>query len=405
MSSMHIPQDTPIALYFIGDVGKNDRERVTKWVKAGILSKNLEDIQETLEAIEKYQSTNSRKKLNGEETSRNNSRGQYLSTVSNTLGKIMKNWEDKDRPIDVTVPQHETLVTALKSREDCQKLHTLYDDEAKRLRNQRKTEKAKGNSAPRENDHDWEILCAEVAKHLKDMCDFFNSPEVPENRRTEVRDAIVTACKTMMPNTRTAWATVKVRNINERNDNYISFSQEEYGDTVVIWNYRKGGGTDFNRKRYNQIIPKQLADILKRYVDVFHQRYYVYQDYLFPFSVETTYSKDTDNKKKGDPKTPEEIMESRKKAFAAAVVNVNKKLIGKTLGESDMRRIQITHMGMPKTKFELGRLAIQFHHIGDEHLGYFRHMHKRGRTEDEADSSAGKKQKQGGEGGQHVPHD
>ncbi|KAJ3028970.1 hypothetical protein HDV00_009891 [Rhizophlyctis rosea] len=393
MSFMHIPQETLVRLYYDGEVGKADRDRAIRYLNAGILSMDLEKLADVKAAIARFH------KVTEFNTSTNNTVGQYLGSVSNTLGKIFAKWEQP--PAGVTPEQHEKLQKALRSPDACKKLKDDYVAESKRLRKPRQEVRENGDSAPREKHHDWEDIVEKEKNHTGNMMEYLLNAEVPPKRVTEIRNAVMLAATTRMENTRAAWATVKVRNFDPQVDNYILFSEEAYGDSVVVWNDRKGGGGN-NHKRYIQTVPKDLADLVYRYACELHSN----QDFLFPIDVKGVYMS---GEKKGQSKPPKEILKDRQKQFADAIRDLTKKLLGTSIGESDMRRIQITHMGLPDTHADLERLAVRFHHSADEHRKYFRKAHKRPATEETdepADEPAGrlqahessKKQRTDGEG-------
>lgn len=377
MATFHIPENTIIEHYYDGQTGKTDCARCTQWLNAGILSRNLEDVADIKKRICEF------KKIKESTISTDNTLGQYLASISNTLGKICRKWEHP--PANVTSEEHAKLTGALHSVDKLNEVKQLYINESRRLREGREEARANGESAPREKHHDWEDIKNKEAIHTRDMCEYFLSSEVPMKARTNVKNAIILATNTRMENTRSAWATVKVRNFDVDNDNYISFSEEEYGDNVVVWNVRKGGGAE-NRKRYNQIIPKDLADILKRYIAVFHEKWYKHQDFLFPFEVSLVHTKDTKFGKKGELKTPQQIMDKRQEAFGLAILAVNKQILGVNIGISDMRRIKITYMGLPTTQAAIERLALKFHHSLTEHMAYFRKAHEKRPAEDDSDA-------------------
>jgi hypothetical protein len=363
---LHIPQETKIGLYFKAGEGKLDRPRVETYLEVGILSQDLEQIADIKEAIRLYH----------DKALSDNTIGQYVGSISNLLGKIRDRWHNP--PEGVNPEEHKRLTDALVSFDRCKELAQRYATEGARMRKPADTRRKEGESGPREKHHDWDDIKQKEAAHTREMSELLLNRNIKATERTKVRNGYIFASLVRMENTRSGLATVKVRNIDLAVDNYISFSEEEYGDSIVVWNSRKHDQRT-NSKRYNQILPKDLADILKRYVDELHTRFHMDQDYLFPFDVSPVYVKDDPKKghKKGDPKPPNEIMDARKSQFVKIIPSLTKDLLGASIGESDMRRIQVTYMGLPDTEAELCKLALKFHHTANEHRLYFRTAHKR----------------------------
>jgi|SRR6478609_1495420 len=384
MSFQHIPQGTPILSYFKGNEGKDDKPRLMQWLKGEILSRDLNELDDIKSQIVKfYKDGRGEKNRSNDEASNANDLGQKLGSISNFLGKVRNQWENK--PADVTDEQHKSLTDALVSFEKCKELWRKYVDEAKALRKPRENAREKGQSAPREKDHPWQDIYEKGNVHVKNMMEFLLKSSVSSTDKTKIRDAIILATATEMENTRTAFATVKCRNVNPEKDNYILFSEEAYGNSIVVWNVRKGGGGE-NHKLYNQTIPKKLADILKRYsktLSVSNGE----QDFLIPFDTSKVWEKDTDEHKKGDEKTLEEYLDARQDAYRARILKVTKDILDKSIGIQDMRRIQITEMGLPETEYEVERLALKFHHTANEHRKYFRTAHKRAAGAEEGPSN------------------
>ncbi|KAJ3030391.1 hypothetical protein HDV00_008955 [Rhizophlyctis rosea] len=392
---MHLPQGTPIERYF--SEGRCDaRSWCEQYHAADVLSGNLEDLAEIKRGIIACHNSNPRstRKKGSTQTSRDNADGQKIFNVTNLFGKILAHWNDK--PDGVTQEQHDSLIAALRSRDALEKLKQTYVDEGNRLRAGKQVERKSGQSSFREKHYDWKELCEREANHTRDTIELLLIPDLSKDQKIKLRNAIMLATLTRMENTRSAFATIKVRNFDIANDNYISFSDEEYGDTIIVWNVRKGGAGE-NRKRYHQIVPKDLSDLLKRYVTQCHHKYYMDQEFLLPIDVSPVWTKDSARlkKAKGDIKTPGEIMDARQKSFTEIIGKLNEKLLGLAVGESDMRRIQITHLGMPDATADLERLALKFHHTGKEHRDYFRNAHNKGKkraaeTQPDVDGSTSK---------------
>ena len=304
-------------------MGDKVKRKIYNYHSSGILSGNLEDLENMKRIIAP------RKVVP-------NTLGEYLSHIRNLLGKIRDQW-DKATP---------ELKTALKSKEDVHRLWGRYNDVCKELKSSYHTNRAKGESGTREKFESWEVIMGKGTEHVEAMMNMMDKDVLTETEKTQIRNAVIYATQIFMCNTRSAFATVKRRNYDPEKDNYISFSQVPYGDTIVVWNETKVGNN-----RFNQIVPEKLVNVLKKYVRIVNPD----DDYLFHFNL-----KDQSN------------LIRRKDNFHEVVGEVNAMILGKSLGLSDMRRIQITHEGRPDAMADLEKLALQYHHSVNQHLLYFR---------------------------------
>ena len=148
---------------------------------------------------------------------------------------------------------------------------------------------------------------------MENMSKDLDFTTIPPKTLTKLRTCVCLASQTRMEETRSGFATLKHKNYDPFTDNYISFSGEPYGETIIVWNKQKGNG-GFNYKRYNLVIPTQLATLLNQYVDKCVNVYFANQEYLFPFDVSLVYAKDDPKEKwnKKDPKPADEIMAAKR---------------------------------------------------------------------------------------------
>lgn len=165
--------------------------------------------------------------------------------------------------------------------------------------------------------------------------------------------SVVTLTITLIENKRSRFADLKVagRNIlDPATENF--FEWDAYGHCTIVWNVRKLGGKGrFNRKRLREHVPKNLSILLKNWYESYGQGSYLFfqQDEVKQHYV---------------PRTP--------KTYNTMIADVGKQLEGRKINQSDIRRCQITFMGIPNTEEELEELALKFHHTPTEHRKYFR---------------------------------
>lgn len=319
--------------FFVGSKAKNNRQLVThlkKYQQAGILTE-IENVDVVMSGMRKLHPEVNQRTL-----------GQYTGFLSNFLGKLVQHKKN------VTLPHGHTTLKALDNvpRERLEHLHHTYCGKAKELQNPAKADRKEGKSSPREkNDFNWGALDTKSDQYYKKSAVVYDKTEPSSTEVIQLRNALLHRSVMMMPNIRSRIIDIKYRDYDPLIDNYIRFSGEPYGDTVISWNQRKGAG-GINTKQYNQTIPEALAMMLRKYVTRFAQT-----EYMF--------SKD-------------DGANMTKEHFGRIIQDINLTLIGRRIGASDMRRVQITKIGFPSTVAELERLAVQFHHSASEHRHYFR---------------------------------
>lgn len=361
MHNAHIPKETPIKKYMANtSMGDQAKKHCLKYFVNGVLSKNLNDVAQVEIDVR-----------NLHPKAKNGVIGQYLGYICNLLNKLAKAFEDK-APDGVTDEEHAKLMVALGPSSDVKKLAKKYNEKNIDLNEADKRRRAEGGSSEREKNADWEVITAKEKEHTTEVLKLMDKPLLVKADHDAIRSAHMLATLTRMPNVRSLMSLVKRRDFDPEKDNYISFSEEEYGQTVIVWNNRKG-----NQKRFNQVIPDDLARLLKRYVEKIVCVYHPDQPYLFPIEVKEVKKKDDDDEEVQltEAAKAKKLAENRMKRFREIIANLNKKLLGQPLGESDMRRIQITYIGMPPVEADLARLALEFHHSANEHRLYFRNAH------------------------------
>jgi integrase len=158
-------------------------------------------------------------------------------------------------------------------------------------------------------------------------------------------NSIILMCYTIMAHIRSRWVDLRMEEglatfDDYRHSNWIARSEED-GKFYIHWNDRKKGS-----KRFVQEIPQPLVEILKRFMEKTKSHHL-----LVDFD--------------GKPLTAKKMQYRIKETF--------KKLLGKPIAVSDLRRLQITHFQSRNDPVARQNFARECHHSKYESDLYFRY--------------------------------
>lgn len=261
-----------------------------------------------------------------------NSQGQYISLFAKFLKRIGN------------------LQLGISKKELDDILKPLYD-EARRLREEEyENDRRQGKITVGHRRRDvhgipfFEII-QKAQSNYEEATLLYSKIKLTRSEYDTLLNSIILMCYTIMAHIRSRWVDLRMEEglatfDDYRHSNWIARSEED-GKFYIHWNDRKKGS-----KRFVQEIPQPLVEILKRFMERTKSHHL-----LVDFD--------------GKPLTAKKMQYRIKDTF--------KKLVGKAIAVSDLRRLQITHFQSHNDPVARQKFARECHHSKYESDLYFRY--------------------------------
>lgn len=238
---------------------------------------------------------------------------------------------------------------------DWQDYKRKYNHASKELQREQETHNREAQCSPQEAENYVEpaglaAFCDKMLMQYRDLLD--RDPREPLSMHdfSNLQEMVIVACYTLNPNVRSAWYSVKYKNVDPATDNFLML---ESRPAKVVWtNYK-------TRATYGQIIldlGDDLAGILRKFVKFRHPRMVGEHEYLFYNAYGVAYGAQDDAD-----------------AFSHLIRRIYKREFGKAIGARNLRIFTTSALLEGKKSFkELRDAALSRHQSITALLKYLR---------------------------------